>query len=201
VVAVDLVEPDLREAPERFAGYLPGIYQEDAFTRRFLRVFDHVLSMVEGHASALTHQFDPTLAGTAMVDVLTSWLLGPELPPLPHAARRTLLREYSALWRRRGTREGLRRLLELMAPGATLSIERDRAFVLGPLAVLGSGVGLASSSTGDSVIEVRIDELPPGIDAHALSMIIGAYKPVGVEHTLRVEGGHDDARVSPAAKD
>jgi phage tail-like protein len=194
------IEVEAREAQERFVGYLPGIYQEDEFTRRFLRIFDHMLALIEDHATALPHQFDPALAGPVMVDVIAAWLTGPELPRLPDHVRRALLREYAPLWRRRGTKEGLRRLVELTAgPGATVSIERDQAFVIGPGAVLGSGATLSSSSTGDAVIEIRVDELPPGIDADALGMIIGAYKPVGVEHTIQVEGTHGDAGVSTAS--
>jgi len=194
------VEVEPREAQERFAGYLPGIYQEDEFTRRFLRIFDHMLALIEDHTSALPHQFDPALAGPMMLDILAAWLTGPELPRLPEPVRRALLGEYATLWRRRGTKEGLRRLIELtVGPGATVSIERDRALVLGPTAVLGSGVTLASSATGDSVIEVRVDKLPPGIDVDALGMILAAYKPVGVEHTIRVEGSDDDAGVSAAS--
>ncbi len=195
------VEAPAREAPETFIGYLPGIYQEDEFTRRFLRVFDHLLALVEDHIVALPHQFDPALSGSAMVDILTAWLTGPELPRLPEPVRRTLLREYAPLWRRRGTREGLRRLLELtIGPGASVSIERDRAFVLGPLAVLGSGATLTASSSGDSVIEVRVDVLPEGIDLDTLSTIIGAYKPVGVQHTILLEGTHGNAKVSAASE-
>jgi len=196
------VEDGVREAPERLLPYLPGIYQEDEFTRRFLRVFDHMLALVEDHTAALPHQFELALASPMMVDVLGAWLTGPELPRLPDAVRRSLLSEYAALWRRRGTREGLRRLIELtVGPGATVSIERDRALVLGPSAVLGSGAVLASGASGDSIIEVRVDKLPPGIDESVLSMIIGAYKPVGIEHAIRVGGTDDAVGVSAASTD
>jgi phage tail-like protein len=196
------IESPTREVPERFVPYLPGIYQEDEFTRRFLRVFDHMLALVEDHAVTLPHQFDPALASPMMIDVLGAWLTGPELPRLPDAIRRSLLREYATLWRRRGTKEGLRRVIELtVGPGATVSIERDKALVLGPSAVLGSGVALATSASGDSVIEVQVRELPPGIDLEVLSMIIGAYKPAGVEHAVRVEERNDLAGISPASTD
>jgi phage tail-like protein len=182
-------EVELREAQERLVGYLPGIYQEDAFTRRFLRIFDQMLVLVEDHVAALPHQFDPALAAPVMVDVIAAWLAGPDLPHLPEPVRRRLLREYATLWRRRGTREGLRRLVQLtVGPGATVSIERDQALVLGPTSVLGGGMTLASSATGDSVIEIRVDKLPPGIDAAALGMLVRTYKPIGIEHTIRVAG-------------
>jgi phage tail-like protein len=174
--------------PERFIGYLPAIYQEDEFTRRFLRVFDHLLALVESHVAVLPHQFDPALAGPGMLAVVGTWLAGPELPPLPDRVRRLLLREFVPLWRRRGTYAGLRRVLDItIGTDAALSIRSGRGFVVGPDTTLGGGSALASSAGGTPSIYVQIPRLPSGIDAHTANMIVRAYKPAGIEHRIEIE--------------
>jgi phage tail-like protein len=192
------------EPPEVLAKYLPGIYQEDAFTRQFLRIFDELFLTVEDHASALPDQFSPHTAAPEMLDLLASWLLDRDMRTLPSQLLRRLLPSYARLCRLRGTAEGIQLLLDVaLGPGNGRLTRGAPGFTLGPSAQLGSGMTLGRAGEGPVPIDVTVSNYPPGIDTSILNMLIRAYKPAGLAHRVSAvsEGSHGDAALSVPAAD
>jgi phage tail-like protein len=95
---------------------LPVGMVEDEFLVRFLSIFQDVATTVLDEIDSLPHMFDATVAPPAMVRTLGRWI-GLEWvdPSLPDALQRRIVREYFSLLRWRGTKRGMRQLLELIS--------------------------------------------------------------------------------------
>lgn len=97
--------------------YLPAIYREDdasrAFLERFLSIFESEFVGVEEEIGRMTQYLDPDGIPPAFLDWLGDWLaLSPD-ETWPESARRELLSRAPALFRDRGTPNGLLALLNL----------------------------------------------------------------------------------------
>jgi phage tail-like protein len=94
---------------------LPVSMVEDEFLVRFLRIFQDVSETVFHQIDNLPHMFDPTVAPPSMVRTLGQWVgldwVDPSLEP---ARQRQIVMKYFSLLRWRGTKRGMRQLLELI---------------------------------------------------------------------------------------
>jgi phage tail-like protein len=107
--------------PDTWLDYLPAIYLRDKrsrdFLERLLRLYQSALEEVEANIDGLPRLFDPFAVsdspqGESWLDWLAGWL-GFELDERWNPdERRRLVAEAFELWARRGTAEGLRRLLK-----------------------------------------------------------------------------------------
>jgi phage tail-like protein len=96
---------------------------EDEFLVRFLSIFQDVADTVVAEIDNLPHMFDATVAPLPMVRALGHWVgLDWVDPSLPDALQRRVVREYFLLLRWRGTKRGMRQLLELIS-GAPAIVE------------------------------------------------------------------------------
>jgi phage tail-like protein len=95
---------------------LPVGMVEDAFLVRFLSIFQDVADTVASQIDNLPHMFDATVAPPTMVRALGYWIgLDWIDPSLPDTLQRRIVREYFSLLRWRGTKRGMRQLLELIS--------------------------------------------------------------------------------------
>ncbi len=95
---------------------LPVGMVEDDFLVRFLSIFQQVADTVVDQIDNLPHVFDATVAPLPMVRALGGWVgLDWVDPSLPDALQRRIVREYFSLLRWRGTKRGMRQLLELVS--------------------------------------------------------------------------------------
>src|SRR3954451_36988 len=89
---------------------------EDEFLVRFLSIFQDVADTVMSQVDNLPHMFDATVAPPTMVRTLGHWIgLDWVDPSLPEGLQRRIVREYFSLLRWRGTKRGMRQLLELIS--------------------------------------------------------------------------------------
>jgi phage tail-like protein len=95
---------------------LPMGMVEDDFLVRFLSIFQDVADTVVSQLDNLPHMFDATVAPPSMVRTLGQWI-GVDWvdPSLPDPLQRRIVREYFSLLRWRGTKRGMRQLLELIS--------------------------------------------------------------------------------------
>jgi phage tail-like protein len=124
-----------RETPETVSarGYLrnglPALYQESDFGMRFVGALESVLDPIVAVLDALPHHFNPDLAPRDVLDLLASWL-GVDLDEAQSiAARREIIRNAADLARRRGTRGGIQRALDLAFPHIPLRVEDEGGVV------------------------------------------------------------------------
>jgi phage tail-like protein len=104
------------------ADQLPRPLSEDHFTRQFLRIFEDMASSVRARVVSFEHDLDAGVAPVEFVRWMGQWLAVPVQPFLPEERQRALVAAAGALWKRRGTAQGLRGLLEALT-GAEVEID------------------------------------------------------------------------------
>jgi phage tail-like protein len=97
----------------RYLGYLPPIYSENPFLGKFLLGFEGVLVPIEQMVDNFDHYLDPLTAPAYFLDQLAAWLDLTLDEKWPLEKRRMIVNEVAELYRRRGTRWGLSRHLEI----------------------------------------------------------------------------------------
>jgi len=125
---------------QSYLRYLPTVYRTDAdsaaFLERFLSLFESVFTDIEEDIEAATRYLDPGGVPSEALSWLAGWLaLAPD-ETWSAAAERELVRQAHDLFKARGTRAGLRRLLALYLadrasrpPVWQWAIDRQRAAI------------------------------------------------------------------------
>lgn len=93
--------------------YLPAIYAEDEFLGRYLLIFESLLSPIVWVIDNFDLYLTPDIAPREWLAWMAGWFDLLLLPELPIERQREIMRQAGWLFLRRGTRAGLRRLLEL----------------------------------------------------------------------------------------
>ena len=120
----------VRPAPRRsleqrdsiYRYYLPDIFQENDFLRRFLLIFEDIWEPLEQRQDHIEMYFDPATCPLSFLPWLASWLNLPFNTHWPEARQRRLLAQAMELYSWRGTRHGLIRMIEVCT-GLTPVIE------------------------------------------------------------------------------
>ena len=177
---------------------LPMAMAEDDLLARFVSIFQEVADTVVGQIDNLPHAFDATVAPPAMVRALGQWVgLDWVDPSLPVDLQRRIVREYFALLRWRGTKRGMRQLLELIS-GAPATVEETGGIYRRGTSPDGVGhVVLRVRSTGwatePDLLRIVRSELPASV---TFELYVGdrriwpddAVEPVVATATLRRPG-------------
>lgn len=103
---------------QSYLRYLPAVYREDEasadFLERFLSVFESVFVDVDEELKSFTRYLDPYGTSPEYVSWLGSWLATVTDEELPASTKRDLIGQAPALFKMRGTREGLITVLEYL---------------------------------------------------------------------------------------
>lgn len=109
---------------------LPDIYQENNFLSRFLLIFETLWEPLEHRQDHIDMYFDPHTAPRSFLPWLASWLDLPLDPHWPESRSRDLLAEAMDIYRWRGTKYGLSRLIEVSTgSNVEISEDPDRPFI------------------------------------------------------------------------
>ena len=100
-------------SPQPIFDELPGIYETDEFLRDFTWALDEVLAPVFMTLDCLDAYVDPWLAPPDFLPWLADWLDIGDDEHWDETRRRRFLANAGTLFKERGTRRGLHRLLEL----------------------------------------------------------------------------------------
>lgn len=110
---------------ESYIHYLPTIYREDEpnaiFLERFLSIFEDTFGDIDHAITTLTRYFDPESIPSHL-SWLGSWLAIAEDESWSEQSKRQLIAEAPNLFKKRGTRGGLLRLLEIYLDGEEESL-------------------------------------------------------------------------------
>ncbi len=162
------IVPDLATAVP-IAQRLPGVYQEEDFTQRFVSTFDTALAPVIATLDGLPGYVDPWLAPTDFLDWLAGWV-GVEVDEewtVPQ--RRQIVAGAALRHRRRGTAAGIADVVRL-----TVDEECDVEIEEG-------GTSLAPVMT----VRVRVAHVD-SVDVRRVEAVIVSVKPAHVAHLLEV---------------
>jgi len=116
---------------QSYLRYLPELYQEAdrsaAFLAQYLSVFESVFADIETEIEQIGRYFDPHAVPSEALSWLEQWLALEPDDGWPEDARRELLSRAPELYSRRGTKAGLRSMLELYLRHAASSGVDDPA--------------------------------------------------------------------------
>lgn len=147
---------------------LPVSLVEDDFLARFLMIFqtiaDTELHLIDG----LHHQFDPAVAPDAMVRQMGAWIGIDWIDSsLPDEQQRDMVRGYSNIVQWRGTRRGIKLLLEVVTGGGASVLDSGGVYAEGeapandPFVVL--KVEQLGWATEDDLLRIVRTELPANV--------------------------------------
>jgi phage tail-like protein len=117
-------------ARESIRRYLPDLYDDSEFLADFLAVFETVFDDVESEIAGITRYLDPDATPRQALSWLASWFGIEDSEGWPESARRELLARVPELYRKRGTKAGVRELVELYLRHAGSSAD-ETVFFLG----------------------------------------------------------------------
>ena len=196
-------------AKSRYVAHLPGIYDGDELMGRFLMIFESLWKPKQDRIDHLEHYFDPKTAPPGMLPWLASWL-GMRLDAdWPEERQRMMIQSAISLYRKKGTKEGLKAYLETLTGGKVRIVEhRAHNFVFGVNTRLGPGIALGINNHPNTfTVHVRLPplEAPAGESwseqevarrelerRKMIQNIIDEQKPAHTGYTLHVETGPDD---------
>jgi phage tail-like protein len=177
--------------------HLPAVYHRDDLMGRFLMLFESFWDPIEKQIAQIPAYFDPKMTPPDFLPWLASWFSLVLDERCPEPQRRELIRLATTLYRKRGTKSGLREYLEAYT-GEKIEVIEHRAnnFVLGAEGKLGPGIALGTQNrphTFTVIVRSQADQLDED-SAHkaseriaAIKELIDAEKPAHTGYTLRVE--------------
>lgn len=108
----------------RYLRFLPAIFQDNDFMGRYLEILESVWEPLEWRQNHVHMYFDPRTCPEPLLEWLAGWLDLSLNQHWPEARRRRLLAEATDLYRWRGTRYGLTRMIEVCT-GLTPEVSDD----------------------------------------------------------------------------
>jgi len=167
-------------SPHPLGDTLPALFQEDAFTQRFVSAFDAALAPIFATLDNLPAYLDPWLAPADFLEWLGSWFGLALDETWSVERRRALLANAFEFYRMRGTAKGLKAQVEIFTGGAVDII--DTGAVATSTA---AGEALPGSPNFAVLVRVTVDD-PSTINATRLDALVLAAKPAHVTHKVEV---------------
>jgi phage tail-like protein len=157
----------------RYLRYLPGLFHDDDFLGRFLLIMEAIWEPLEQRQDHIELYANPRTCPESFLGWLGSWLSLALDDHWPEARRRNLLKEAMDLYRWRGTRYGLMRMIEVCT-GLAPEIDDVPA-------------PSDSARSEPFVFRVRLT-IPPdaGVDRELVETLVRAHKPAHAGYVLEV---------------
>src|SRR5262245_56780210 len=111
----------------RLPAYLPAIYRDDPFLGQYLWAFERVLLDLETQIGNLANTFDPQTAREEFLPWLASWVAFTLRADLEPAQQKAFIAQIVPLYRSRGTKENLQKLLSIFTGGQPTITDTDAA--------------------------------------------------------------------------
>ena len=112
--------------------YLPAVYQEDAasrdFLERFLSLFETLLCNKEEEITEIARYFDVEATPRVFISWLGTWVATIFDESWSEEKRRKFLQRAVALYKKRGTREGLEELIEIYTGNKPIIVENFQLY-------------------------------------------------------------------------
>jgi phage tail-like protein len=167
-------------SPSPMGPTMPGLYQDDEFSQRFISAFDEVLAPVMSTIDNFSAYLDPALTPEDFLDWLAGWVgvLLDETWPIER--RRAFVAIASQLYKTRGTAAGLAAQVRLFTAG-DVSIEESGGSAWSPTA--------DAEAPGTADFSVTVKVTPPAkakIEAARLNALVAAAKPAHVKHSVEI---------------
>lgn len=146
---------------------LPVIFHDNDFLARMLLIFENIWEPLELRQDHIELYFDPRTCPAGMLPWLASWVDLPLSPHWPESRVRQLVAEALDLYRWRGTKYGLARMIEIR-----------------------TGISAQVTEVADQPWVFRVTVQKPkegGVDRGLLQEVIEMHKPAHAGYILEVE--------------
>lgn len=167
-------------SPHPLIESLPGLYQEDGFTRRFMSAFDAALAPIFVTLDNLPTYLDPWLAPEDFLEWLASWFGMALDESWSLDRRRALVARAFDFYRLRGTANGLKTQIEALT-GGTVELHETGGVSTSSTA----GSSLPGSPNFALLVRVSVDD-PATINVGRLDALVATAKPAHVTHKVEV---------------
>jgi phage tail-like protein len=190
----DMVQDTAFEVQSSFMQYLPAFYREDAFTGRFLHIFEDIFRSIDGIADTIPFYFDPATTPQTFLPWIASWLGLVLDERWPEIKRRQLVRSAVELYRWRGTRRGLSEYLKLYT-GVTPTIT-EHGVAEGMRLGAGSKLGTPMQIGGKGgafcfTVELKLPD-KSDVETEIVRSIIEIQKPAHTAYLLNIIQKNDE---------
>lgn len=169
----------------KYVQYLPGLYHEDHFMGRFLKIFENILTPIEEMIEYVHLYFDPRIAPEGLLPWLASWVDIVLDEAWPVEKRRQLIGAAVELYRWRGTRWGLTEYLRIYTGVEPVITEQIAGFRLGESSLLGWSTILGEGQDHCFTVTLELDD-SSAVDLERVRAIIEAEKPAHAAYKLEV---------------
>lgn len=167
-------------SPHPLIESLPGLYQEDGFTQRFVSAFDAALAPIFVTLDNLPAYLDPWLTPEDFLDWLASWFGMALDESWSLDRRRALVARAFDFYRLRGTANGLKTQIEALT-GGTAELHETGGVSTSSTA----GSPLPGSPNFAVLVRVSVDD-PSTINVSRLDALVATAKPAHVTHKVEV---------------
>lgn len=171
--------PETLSSPHPLIEGLPGLYQEDDFTQRWLSAFDDVLAPVFLSLDSLPGYLDPAITPDDFLDWLAGWVGVLLDENWPIERRRDFVSQAADLYRMRGTSAGLAAHVRIFT-GGDVEVEESGAVTWSPR----SG-GPLPGRPGYSLL-VRVSGTGEPVDRDRLERLVATAKPAHTVHKVEL---------------
>ncbi len=172
-------------SPHPLATMLPGVLRGDDFAVRITEGLDSVLAPVLSTLDCLEAYVDPALAPPDFLEWLTGWVGLSIEEHWPEERRRAFVGAAVELYRQRGTAEGLRVAVSVLA-----GIDVDDVEVTDSGGTIWSpegGTPFPGSARASVRLRLRVPD-PASFDPARLESAIERNKPAHVAHRVEIAG-------------
>lgn len=158
---------------------LPAVYRVDPFAIDLVDGFDTVLAPIHAAVDDLDSYLDPALTPPDFLEWLGGWLGLVVDRSWPIRRRREFVRKAVAVYRWRGTAQGIARAVELYT-GVMPEVIDSGGVSVGP-----EPMGRIPGNDPPEVV-IRLRLADPGVDTDVVERIVSEVKPAHVRHRIEV---------------
>jgi phage tail-like protein len=101
------------ERGSQYIEYLPGVFSDSDFMKRYLLIMESILQPLDWGVDSLEQYYNPLVTTPDWLQWIGEWFDVLIHPSLSVTRQRAVVKELGVLFRQRGTKRGLTRLLEL----------------------------------------------------------------------------------------
>jgi len=167
-------------SPRPLIDTLPGLFQDDTFTQRFISAFDTALAPIFLTLDNLPWYFDPWLAPEDFLEWLAGWFGMVLDESWSVDRRRSLVAKAFDFYRLRGTASGLKAQIETLTGGSVELHETG-----GVATSTTAGTPLPGSPNYALLVRVTVDD-PKSVNLSRLDSLVAAAKPAHVTHKVEL---------------
>jgi phage tail-like protein len=173
-----------------YLDYLPAIFREDAFLGRFLLAFEAILGGLEKQLDRIDHYFAPKETPAEFLEWLSGWVALSLRADLKDEQRRDFIAKAVPLYRLRGTKQGLERLIQIYTALPPVIHELNTPFQIGVHSTIGADTTLDGGAPHFFKVTIRLGDPNPDERkrmTEVTTAIIDLEKPAHTQYVLEVE--------------